>query len=364
MLLVALLIVPAVAVHGKEHSVATWEDSVGRIRTRAELDEILRQHKQWVESAGASGMVADLHGANLTKSDLSGANLTGASLGRAKLILANLKGAYLNETNLREANLTGANLSQAGLAGANLSGAILNSVDLSGANLSDAELQGALLFEANVRSVIFEPLSKPVIRGIAGARNLQEITYDDSPDALAELRKEFQNGGFRDEERMVTYAMKKREAALFLNHCKEGKTGACVNYYFPRVFFDLTCQYGMNPGRPLLAIGFLIVLFAVPYMAALKTSGRGAIWLCWSSDRLPKEEGSEEPVRLTEHFFLPESWLAGSERGVLIRWLRVLRFGFYFSVLSAFPIGWKELNVGNWIARLNRMSTFSGPRAG
>jgi hypothetical protein len=33
-------------------------------------------------------------------------------------------------------------------------------------------------------------------------------------------------------------------------------------------------------------------------------------------------------------------------------WLRNVRIAFYFSLLSAFNLGWRELNVGDWIARL------------
>jgi hypothetical protein len=32
---------------------------------------------------------------------------------------------------------------------------------------------------------------------------------------------------------------------------------------------------------------------------------------------------------------------------------RRLSTALYFSLLSAFHIGWRELNVGNWIARIN-----------
>jgi hypothetical protein len=34
--------------------------------------------------------------------------------------------------------------------------------------------------------------------------------------------------------------------------------------------------------------------------------------------------------------------------------LRAWGLAFYFSLLSAFHIGWRELNVGSWIARLQR----------
>ena len=37
---------------------------------------------------------------------------------------------------------------------------------------------------------------------------------------------------------------------------------------------------------------------------------------------------------------------------VTVRGVKALSIGFYFSILSAFHIGWRELNVGNWIARI------------
>jgi hypothetical protein len=32
--------------------------------------------------------------------------------------------------------------------------------------------------------------------------------------------------------------------------------------------------------------------------------------------------------------------------------LKAIAYGLYFSLLSAFHIGWRDLNVGNWIARM------------
>jgi hypothetical protein len=42
----------------------------------------------------------------------------------------------------------------------------------------------------------------------------------------------------------------------------------------------------------------------------------------------------------------------------MLRWFRVIRIALYFSMLSAFSIGWRELNVGNWITRLQRREYF------
>ncbi|WP_282611174.1 hypothetical protein [Pelagibius sp. Alg239-R121] len=38
------------------------------------------------------------------------------------------------------------------------------------------------------------------------------------------------------------------------------------------------------------------------------------------------------------------------------RGLSALWYAFYFSVVSAFHLGWRDLNVGTWIARLHHLA--------
>ena len=83
----------------------------------SKLNQILEQHKLWIETNGVQG---------------ERANLEGAYLGSANLEGANLEGAYLRDACLRDANLTGASLAGADLFDANLEGA-----DLTGAILPD-----------------------------------------------------------------------------------------------------------------------------------------------------------------------------------------------------------------------------------
>ena len=92
---------------------------------RKELNEILEQHKLWLDSFGAKGERADLRRADLSEADLRGADLSGADLRGADLSETNLSGADLSEADLRGANLSGADLR-----GANLSGADLRRADL------------------------------------------------------------------------------------------------------------------------------------------------------------------------------------------------------------------------------------------
>ncbi len=58
--------------------------------TQDELNEILEQHRKWVESEGKEGEKAELRMANLQKADLFDANLQEANLSRANLWGANL----------------------------------------------------------------------------------------------------------------------------------------------------------------------------------------------------------------------------------------------------------------------------------
>ncbi|MHB8484687.1 MAG: pentapeptide repeat-containing protein [Candidatus Acidiferrales bacterium] len=111
-----------------------------------ELDEIVEDHRAWVESRGEAGRKADLIGANFEGVDLMGAELPGANLLRANLkgadlLLADLRGACLIEADLSEANLVSTNLRGASLAGANLANATgLVARQLAGASLFGAEL--------------------------------------------------------------------------------------------------------------------------------------------------------------------------------------------------------------------------------
>jgi hypothetical protein len=130
----------------------------------------------------------------------------------------------------------------------------------------------------------------------------------------------------------------------------KGKGASLFNY----VLFELPSGYGMAPSCALVGLGLLIVLFSFPYMAAVTARGPAGIWMVWLPDRVHRAEGEANPVRVASTFlFLPlEMWAASRWRRGLARGLSVLLIGLYFSLLSAFSLGWRELNVGTWIARL------------
>ena len=74
------------------------------------LNEILANHKLWIDSNSKYGNHANLRGADLSDANLRGANLNDANLSSADLSGANLYGADLRCANLNDADLHGANL--------------------------------------------------------------------------------------------------------------------------------------------------------------------------------------------------------------------------------------------------------------
>ena len=323
--------------------------------------------------SGADLSKADLSKADLSEADLSEANLSGAKLTEAKLFWANLSeaylakadlfGAYLYKADLSWANLSEANLSGADLSWANLSGAKLTGAKLSGANLSEADLSEANLTEAklsrtnftkvNLKEAIYGSTSSPDKELVTEIQNLKTVTFNKgNHSGLVLLRNSLKEVGLRELEREATYALEK------------GKTrhlSPSPGKYSRLVFFEWTAGYGLYPGRCLIILLCLIPIFALiyffpvfrkkvrppynylseisfstkvlPYPSLLRKHKSG-IYRIWSEGRIRKDLGSSEP----------ELVIAGFVKGI--------GYALYFSILSAFHIGWRDINVGSWITRI------------
>jgi hypothetical protein len=316
----------------------------GRVITQADLDQILQDHKLWVQRGNAGEGKVNLHRAILNKVNLSGAILTQADLSATNLQEANLSGTNLRGANLSKAGLWRTDLSGADLWGANLSGAILFEADLSETNLT-----GTGMLET-----IFEPKKGgflPDVRLLSGVLGLHSLKYVQSPHGLVTLREVYKRLGERENERSITYAIYKTKREL------NWQQGNIMDSMFNLIFFEWTCAYGMIPGAPLQFLGLCLLLFTLPYLLALRSRDpETGIWLLLTSDRVLHRKLKDHPIKLTlRPPFRPlpvETWARFSER--LWRICRALRLALYFSLLSAFHLGWRELNVGTWISRLQK----------
>jgi hypothetical protein len=165
------------------------------------------------------------------------------------------------------------------------------------------------------------------------ARNISKLTFVLTPHALAQMREQFKKSGLRKQQRKITYAIKHSQ---IINSLHEGtvinKAEAIANW----LLFDVTSKWGMSPGRPFWMVLILIILFSFFYVASIlsetKTDG---IWKVWIADRVRTDIGNRNPKLLLKCNF-PKATL----------------YGVYFSILSAFHVGWRDLNIGFWIARM------------
>ena len=78
----------------------------------------------------------------------------------------------------------------------------------------------------------------------------------------------------------------------------------------------------------------LILVFSLPYSISVYKPASDGIWRMWNSKRIRQDLGHNEAQLVS----------AGLLKSIII--------GLQFSFLSAFHIGWKDLNVGNWISRI------------
>jgi hypothetical protein len=329
--------------------------------SRADLNKILAQHKRWLDSHGESGARAELSGVQLRGADLSGAQLNNAALASAdlngaKMNNADLSGADLGGANLRDAKLRrvhligadlgGAYLTGTDLTGANLAGAILRGADLKGANLASANLSrtymdSADLADADLTGATFEPRDFPELLKLARALGLESMTYQDAPSPLTQLRKQFQDAGFREQERAITCA---------LNRAEDNRRFS-IERWARRVAFDYPSEYGFAPGRPLRIVLWLWLLSSFVYAGIMHRPGPSGIY--FTGTRRWRGRSNTQGIRIR-----PLGFPAGRGWGLLFPWLkeewRVFRAAMFFSLMSACNIGFREINLGGWLRMLTR----------
>ena len=352
----------------------TWIDRVGCRRSLGELDSILAEHEKWANNRTLPNKPADLNGAILRGADLRDRNLGGANLQHSDLTAANLSGADLSG-----ADLTGAQLGLADLSGADLTAADLASADLGGRiesrTVTVHPLNGKSEVEfyrraTNLRGTIFEPKSLPA--DVSPADNLQLMTYYDDPSALRKLRNQFQERGLRDQERRITYALNKRRAdqdweACYVPHYLEaGRLEAgwlwenheygtlasnCLAYGFSTLFFDLPCDYGMRPGKALVLLACLWAVCSLLYAILIHLPGRSGIY------RIKKRGWGAREVTLVLQIhpcrIRTKSKMSYARRLLRRQW-RIVRTGMFFSLMSAFNLGFRELDFGRWLRLLTK----------
>jgi uncharacterized protein YjbI with pentapeptide repeats len=271
-----------------------------------------------------------------------------ASFVPGPLTLANVN---LAGSTFEGGDLAGADLTDALLIGARFKGIGLARVDFSRADLRDARfsrhkrrdtnLRDANFFGANLDGALYEPAVQalPDVSGMGYARNLHGLRYEQSPLPLGELREALYKGGFNDKAREVTFAIERSRRVI------DGASDTVLGRLSSLgrlIAFEWPVGYGMHPFRPLLVLLALIPIFApVYYVAAIQGGRFGDIWI----------RGAADPIgRPSLDRWTPVSrFLSG---GLLRKSLKYAAIAAWFSVMSAFRIGYRDINVGDWITRV------------
>jgi len=292
---------------------------------------------------GANLSWAKLNGANLSRAKLNGANLSWAELGSAHLQLAELNSADLTGAQLNSADLWGAQLKKALLFETGLDDADLSLADLSRANLDQTSVAGATLAGSFLTGATYNPRSAPPDPYVAGIYGLSTVRFPSGQEiGLVQLRDLLQKAGLRDLEREATFAIESGKTRNLIESWREEPAGAAEGL-FRYVAFDLTTAYGLHPGRALLLIAalwaMLIAVYAWPIWRSKRPLTSGSIARTWPKERIEVRDGqltldnSARVERLHKQGFAAVGWAA------------------YFSLLSAFQIGFREFSVGTWLSR-------------
>ena len=274
-----------------------------------------------------------LHGA-----DFSGSLLQGADFRNAVVKLANFRNANLSDASFENAELMLADFGNAKLHRTKLSGANFNYV-----NLSEAS---------------YAPLSQPSPLHLIGITGLSTVRFPEgNPVGLVQLRHLLRQGGLDSMERQVTYALEHLKAFHARTSCPPRKwfrfsgsesgcsPGVWVGGIARLVFFEWTTNWGLNPGRA-LAIALAITAFMGPIYGFAVASGRNR---CLHTSGIYRvlPEGRVEPaligITIAKN---PKVETISASVPLAIVW------GFYFSILTTFHIGWRDVNLGAWIARM------------
>ncbi len=350
-------------------------NSINLCRTDISFSELQNSNLSYANLGHAFLQASNLSNGNLEHADLEQANLSNSQLHNASLKYANLKnanlgGADLEGADLSVANLEGANLTNAKLNGADLRFANLKNTDLSNANLQDANLEGAFLISANLdqailkntnlmdvdlKDAIYQPKlnNLPDLISFLSVKNLRYIYFqnvNNSRAALTELRNAYMILGMRAMEHYITSTIKYHEMISDWERGGWHSLESALGY----VFFYVTCDYGADPIRPIKILLMSILFFSIPYRVALsKASKHAGIMSIWAPRRF-YHWNKIKRVESLPFFFskLLNNRFIGREQCGFEKQCRLLSLAIFFSLLSTFSIGWKEINVGNWISHL------------
>lgn len=196
------------------------------------------------------------------------------------------------------------------------------------------------------------------------------MTHSGNSAPLARLRGLFKETGFRDQERKITYALKARQGEFLWETCSK-QWGSCFEYWANTILFDITSQYGMNPGRVLIILIVIFCIATLLYRVIIHYSDQSSLSIIVPADRdrhnqplwlLANLSNTGEQIQeggfttKKAYKIIPNDLLQFSSRIFLKELVRrelvLLRISFFFSLMSTFNIKFRDVDFGRWLRQL------------
>jgi uncharacterized protein YjbI with pentapeptide repeats len=286
---------------------------------------------------------AILKNANLRCADLESAKLLMSNLELANLDFATLKNVYgekivLRGAKLRGADLEGANLQRSQLQNADFFMANLKEADLYLANLEGSKLAGTYMTQTN-----YAPYSAPPDGYLVGIHDLQTVVFPPGQQSgVVQLRNLLKDQGLRLLERETTCAIESNKA----KHDRHSDNWSRkIIGVLKLVLLEWTTGFGLEPQRAIYILVLLacamVLIYVIPIAGfGIEPDGRNGIIRIWPAGRIEVRSSGFAP--------------AGKEKMELLiaKGSATVGWALYFSLLSAFHFGWRDLNPGTWLTRV------------
>ncbi len=114
------------------------------------------------------------------------------------------------------------------------------------------------------------------------------------------------------------------------------------------ILFDWTCEFGANPLRPLVVLFWLWVAGTAAYLLGLARRSGSGLYLLATGEQIPAGNGRNRVLRM--RWEMPRRGTGWKFPFRFARYAgRALGTAALFSLMSAFNIGFREVNLGRWI---------------
>jgi hypothetical protein len=303
-------------------------------------------------------LISDFTGLDFSYSNLSKADLNthlhdvsfrGSCLVEAQFTMSGIWGVDFSHTNLTRANFNKTNIS----GGSSFSDSLLYDTDFTDSNTTYIDLSNAVYMTAS------DPITAVALIGLENATwslrgnetfdadpcgftwtNNGSLAYGDTnPYSLLRFRKYTRDKGLYDDARRLTVAIENGKLSEYLHSDSIFDKLYGVTRF---VTLGLTTSYGLYPSRALLLIVGNVMAFSFIYWYIIATrhnSNETGIYRMLPDDRIMPCKGGYKLLKKKAQI-------------VRLNWRRAYPYALLFSAASAFQIGWKDINIGAWISRL------------